>query len=69
MINNWQTMQTAPEDGSDILLYSYDESFMYIGSYDGRTKRFFPLKWSTGEPPRPILWQHLPDTPITLGDL
>lgn len=73
-MNDWKTMDTAPKDGTSVLLYYADHGII-ISRYrvhetleNGVSKHriegwVYPWPLWSGENPEPIRWMPLPEPP------
>lgn len=64
----WQTMETAPRDGTSILVWDNDSQEMLIAHFS-QYRPFLKQRWVFGPDGlacNPILWMHLPGRPKRL---
>ena len=64
----WQPLETAPKDGTEILVYTKCGSF-YVVSYDDVFSAPWRVRNDEGiSEAAPTHWMPLPDAPINKGD-
>ena len=63
MVSNWQPIETAPKDGTRILLWAPGHLIM-LGGWAGHGMYSGPEWWSNGVPAHGVtLWHPLPELP------
>lgn len=70
---NWQPIETAPKDGSDILILTseYEKRKVTSAYYESEDDTWVPVKLSVhgcgccrGDYPKPSHWMPLPEPPM-----